>query len=231
MALVGTAVIDVVTATHTLAAGNGNRVVVAGYFVKDGTLDPTPTGVTYGGQDMTFINSGVRTGTDPLCIYLFYILEADLPADGSNSLDFSALDTGTVRERMWVACFDDLAQQAPTMSDSVPNSGNNNVVDITLNSNNDTAVFFNGHRDRELFDSTNLDAYLWLDINSGGNSIVGGYALTQPAGTYSANWRSTTSSPGRVLGAAFAQLEAATGKGPLINSGLINNGLINSGLT
>jgi len=209
MALVGTAICDSVSTQHTLAAGNGNRIVVAGYFVNNEPLDATPTGVTYGGQEMTHAVSDVLTGTDPLCVYFFYLLEANLPANGANSLDFTALDNSTGGQGMWVACFDDLAQAAPTFAGSAIPSGNNCIIDITIDTTNDTAVYFAGHRSRETFSSTTLDAYLFLDINSGGNSIVGGYALTEPAGTYTANWVSTTSAPGRVLGMAFAQ-EAAT---------------------
>ena len=216
MALVGTAICNSIATSHTLAAGNGNRVVVVGFFLKNSPLDATPTGVTYGGQTMTHAVSDILTGTDPVSTYFFYLLEADLPANGAHTVDVSALNPNTGSKGVYIACFDDLTQQAPTFTGSAAPSSTNSSIDITIDTTNDTAVYFAGHRETETFSSTTLDAYLLYDIGSGGNGVVGGYALTEPAGTYSASWVSTTSAAGRVLGMSFAQLAAAAGTSTIL---------------
>ena len=216
-ALVGTVAQSQTTSVaHTLAAGRGNRIVFGLYGAED-ALDTTPTGVTYGGQAMTLLGSHKNTGHNT-CVYSFYILEADLPANGTNTFDASSISNNAY-DACTVLCFDNLAQT--TESDvligdlAIAPSYLSTGGDITVATNNDL-VLFQGHtRDGETFSSTTMDVAAFYDIGAGAAMQMYGYALTPVAGEFTATVTGTTviAYPATII-SSWAQLAGSAGSAP-----------------
>jgi hypothetical protein len=219
------------TVSHTLAAGSGNRIVF-GLYGSETAIDTTPTGVTYGGQTMTLLGSHENTGY-ATSAYVFYILEADLPANGANTFDASSI-TGSTNDASTVLCFDGLAQTTESdllVGDGGAGSNATKGGDITVATTNDLVLLLGHSRNGEVFSSSTLDVAAFYDIGASDAMQMYAYDLNEAAGEFTATVTSTTTlaNPAIII-STWAQL-AAAGKGPLINAGLINNGLLNSGLT
>lgn len=216
-ALVGTVAQSTTTSVaHTLAAGRGNRIVFGLYGSEDPSgIDPTPTGVTYGGQAMTLLGSHKNTGHNT-CVYSFYILEADLPANGANTFDASSI-SNNANDACTVLCLDNLAQT--TESDVLIGdlgSGDTAGGDITVATNNDLVLFQSHTRTGETFSSTTMDVAAFLDIGGGDATQMYGYALTPVAGEFAATVTSTTviANPATII-SSWAQLSGSAGSGTL----------------
>lgn len=81
--------------SHTLVAGDNRMVVVCVGYEANGSIDIT--GITYGGQAMTkAIDALTGTSGYRFLAEVWYILEADLPANGSNIVVIN--DTGSLDE-------------------------------------------------------------------------------------------------------------------------------------
>ena len=104
--------------SHTLVAGS-NRMVVVSVGIENGA-DAVLSSVTYGGQTMTSAVTD-QTGTSGY-IYLtalFYILEANLPSDGSNTVAITYTGTATSPEiNGWCGQYTGVTQGLPEATDS-----------------------------------------------------------------------------------------------------------------
>lgn len=98
-----TAAATSVSATHTLSSGS-NRIAIACVYVQTNTV----TGVTYGGVAMTQL--GVATGSNERC-YIYYLLEASLPANGSKTV--TASFSGSSAAQISVFTLKNAKQSAP----------------------------------------------------------------------------------------------------------------------
>jgi lambda family phage minor tail protein L len=106
------------TVSHTLeSALGGNRLVVVEVIWSTTSGNPSISGVTYGGVAMTESPSGninVAGAGRRLQAYLWYILEADLPADGARDAVVTFSGTGTGKEgHIGISSFSNIAQIAP----------------------------------------------------------------------------------------------------------------------
>jgi hypothetical protein len=89
IALIGTPVTQASQAndlSHTLVAG-ANRVVVVTVGAESGLTDPPSA--DYGGVAMVPGGSVEVVGSETESVYIFYLLEASLPADGANTVEAS----------------------------------------------------------------------------------------------------------------------------------------------
>jgi hypothetical protein len=204
------------TVSHTLAAGSGNRIVF-GLYGSETAIDATPTGVTYGGQTMTLLGSHENTGYTTSA-YVFYILEANLPANGANTFDASSI-TGTTNDASTVLCFDGLAQT--TESDLLVGDGGASSAtrggDITVATTNDLVLLLGHSRNGEVFSSSTLDVAAFYDIGGGDAMQMYAYDLNEAAGEFTATVTSTTvlANPAIII-STWAQLAATAGTSTIL---------------
>lgn len=110
--------------THTLSTAS-NRIAFACVYVQTQTC----SGVTYGGVAMTQL--GVATGSNER-MYIFYLLEASLPANGSKTV--TATLSGAAPVEMSVFTLKNAKQSAPgTAVTNTSASAQTLTVDLTVN--------------------------------------------------------------------------------------------------
>ncbi len=124
--------IDTDLVAHTLVAGN-NRIVIIIIPARDTGAEQIAS-VTYGGQAATLAIAN-ETGGDGIASYIYYVLEADLPADGANN---AIVTFNGVVQGLGVGCYaiQDANQGAPedTGSDVGVDSGASLNLTITAGS-------------------------------------------------------------------------------------------------
>ena len=113
-----------ISVSHTLVSGS-DRIVLVSLGVGDTNDDGEQTvSVTYGGESMTLIGQrfgedgggGFGSGNNEWAIYLFGILDADLPSDGANTISASWTDTSS-SARIFAAQYTGVDQSVPTGDD------------------------------------------------------------------------------------------------------------------
>ncbi|MBN1162481.1 hypothetical protein JXA34_01915 [Patescibacteria group bacterium] len=116
----GTAGALSLTFSHTLSAG-ANRMVIVLVGIENGdTVSCSSSAVTYGGENMTRAvteltgTSGFRSLTE-----IWYLLEADLPSEGSNNVVITCTGTSSAPEINGVAMtLEEVDQTAPDDTNS-----------------------------------------------------------------------------------------------------------------
>jgi hypothetical protein len=124
--------------SHTLVAGSDRMVVVCAGIENSDTIDVSS--VTYGGVGMTKAVEGI-TGTTGFryLAEIWYILEADLPSDGSNTVQINA--SGTAYELEvggFCAEYTGVEQGAPEATDNTdePSPADNTIENTISPSDN-----------------------------------------------------------------------------------------------
>lgn len=134
-----------ITASHTLAAGSNRRVVVVATMEAS---TRTFAGATYGGVTMTEIAALENVGSNALHVIVFEVVEADLPADGSNNAVVTISDTGISTARIRVLCVQDADQAtiaaAQIASASDTSSAANSPISDDLTSITDGYIIAGG---------------------------------------------------------------------------------------
>lgn len=105
------------TFSHTLVAGS-ERLIIVGFCNENADV-MTTSSVTYGGVAMTMAVEQLLVSGSRNLVGIYYLLEASLPANGSNTV--SVVMTGTSSSSTNVAyCaqYTGVAQQAPEATDS-----------------------------------------------------------------------------------------------------------------
>jgi len=121
--------------SHTLLAGDNRLVVVcAGWYDSDPDYIMS---ASYGGVSMTELyNSGAYDGG----LIMWYLLEDDLPANGSQTLSIVSSPDGVMNQRVGIAVFENVAQ---SVSDSGGNYQSSTALTntVSLTANNDYALW------------------------------------------------------------------------------------------
>lgn len=106
------------TLAHTLVAGPNRimRIVVA---ARSNSSAPVFNSVTYGGVTATLAETQDEAFG---LVSIYYVLEADLPADGSNNIVLSRNFSSSTRVTLFGSLIADAAQVAPELTDPVSSS-------------------------------------------------------------------------------------------------------------
>lgn len=191
--------------TVSLTIGSGsNRMVIALIGIdNNGGFSPTPT---FNGQTMTLAgtaNNGI------LYVYIYYILEANLPAAGSYILSIDPVTAGS--GGIWCVSLSGVAQQAPEATGTGNNAGSvaswsNSVTTLTANA---MAVDISMSYDRTFTPSAGQTER--ADFKD--STAYGMCGSTKPiaaVGASSLGWTPDVSAPYAQFIAAFAEYVAPT---------------------
>ena len=176
--------------SHTLLSG-GNRIVWASF--AGWRASPSLSSVTYGGVSMTLlgdVTADVLSGDD-LRLYVYYILEADLPANGSNTC--SGTWNGTAGHTLQVWCTENSAQEAPSAyaEDEYSSAGQIDNLDVNITAVANDSILGAGSWDEsasgtvdasqtEYLSSTGSDpaAFCWYEHEVSGGADNHGYTTS-----------------------------------------------------
>lgn len=118
----GTGTSSPTTVSHTLVSGSDRIILVAvGIETQQSTL--TGVGCTYGGVSMTQAAYGSNGSTWTNHSYLFYLLEADLPSNGANTVSFSCSNySGATDVSVYAMQYSGVSQGTPKDTDGQGNT-------------------------------------------------------------------------------------------------------------
>jgi hypothetical protein len=99
--------------SHTLTAGS-NRIAICAIVGRAPAGTYAQETVTYGGVTMSFLHDYyvARGGGDLATVRFFYLLEANLPSDGANTVSITGASTSG--KESWLGVFSGATQSAPT---------------------------------------------------------------------------------------------------------------------
>ena len=193
--------IDTDAVTHTLVAGN-NRIVIIIIPTRD-TAAHGISVVTYGGQAATLAVEN-EAGGDGIASYIYYVLEADLPADGANNA--FVVFNGAV-QGLGVGCYaiQDANQGAPEDTGSDVGSDAGASLNLTITAGSFQADCFSHRGTGGTFTWGAGQVERW-DENNGGVHRIG--ASTQEGASPGSETMSATSTVGNFhvyVAASFAR--------------------------
>ena len=109
----GTGTASPLSFSHTLVSGSNRMILVTAQSEANSANDIS---ATYGGQTMVEAITQTTGTTTTMVLSIFYILEANLPSDGANTV--SVTYTGTVTEvNAWCGQWDGVSQTTPEATD------------------------------------------------------------------------------------------------------------------
>lgn len=147
------------TVSHSLSAASGNnRCVIACIHIWDAFAGGPPTGVTYNGVAMTLAASVTTTVAAALYTYIYYILDADLPA-GTGNYNVVASIGANAQSIMGVTDYTGVFQAAP------PSTGTNSGV---------------GAGTVATCDITTLNDNSWIVCGALGDNVASSWTATAP---------------------------------------------------
>ena len=194
------------TSTGTIQFGvdatKTNRMLVASIVMKDATVNPAPTTVTYAGQALTKITRKERmVGTTYYAVEMWYLVN---PLAGTNS--FSASFNTTVDSlRMGTSALSGVRQGAPETFAAVSGTGTTSTVSLTTITPNalvmDTFMDENGY----VNSSKGANQIEWWRGSNGADMIgIGSYKKVTTASTTTMSWTLASSINYAQIAAAFA---------------------------
>jgi len=120
------------TVSFTLAAGQNRILIAFGFLSKVGTKLRDTESITYNGVGMTEIVGTIASANNGAAVNLFYMLEADLPADGAHNAVATISSGDTAQSGIHIMCFENCVQQAPTLTDSEATHGVAQITTCTV---------------------------------------------------------------------------------------------------
>ncbi len=121
--------------SRTISAGN-NRLLVVRVSVAGGSLRE-PTVVTYGGQEMTLVDSEATTSSRDFHTSLWVLDDAGIVAASTTDFDVTLDGSGSVQFRLQTATYEDVRQVTPVLDNySVSATGGATPTSEALTTNN-----------------------------------------------------------------------------------------------